>query len=248
MRFLLSHQLSFILAAFVAGLIGWSFILTRPAGHRSWKIADFLWVVLGGFGAVAAVIAGLYRADNSRIGRQIDVAYASLRAFDRDAARFRLARCEGAAGDLAVLCDKVEFLSASTAKNRELPLFLDVTQAATPLQGLRLFATGPGGGDMAMMADMASDFDAGKVLAFPPVDSATMAALPAVGAADPESAADFQVLAMSYSELIAEVGELKKEWDYLRAHEIFLALQVAALCLVAFAAPFRIGKSLAELR
>lgn len=253
MSFFLENQLGLILSAFLAGTVGWLCILTRPARSRAWKLADFLWVVLGGFGAVAAVMAGLYRADTSRVDRQIDLAYASLRAFDRDAARFRLTWCDEVSGALLVLCEKVEFLSASTAQNGQLPLFIDVTRAATPLQSLRLFSGrgwGDANADMMAMADQASGFDDAMVLAFQTMDAPTVAALTSVAAAPGgrPQAADYRVLAMGYDELTQSVRQLKAEWDYLRANRIFLVIQVLALCLVAFAAPFRIGKSLADLR
>ncbi len=140
MSFVVAHQLALIAGFFAVGTLGAFFLFRRGAGPKAWKLADLVWVVLGGVGAFAAVLAGVYKTDSSRIDRQIDIAYAATRAFDRDAARFRLHYCE-AATDPAVrtLCDKVEFLSASTAGNAELPLFLEVTRISAPLQGLTLF-------------------------------------------------------------------------------------------------------------
>lgn len=251
MTFLLANQLTLMLAAFAAGLVGWLLVLAKPAGSRAWKLADFLWVIFGGFGTLAAVVAGLYRADTSRIDRQIDLAYTSMRAFDRDAARFRLRYCEGADGAIHVLCDKVEFLSAATAINGRLPLFLDITRAAMPLQSLRLFSGRDSGtGDMMAMMRQADGFDPGSILSFATTDPQITAALQDLhhDAAGTAIAADYQVLASSFDDLTGQARRLKEEWDYLRAHSQFLAVQVLALCLVAFAAPFRIGKSLADLR
>ena len=245
MSFLLDSQLLIILGAVAAGTLGWLFILTKPAGHRAWRVADFIWVVLGGFGVVAAVMAGLYRADTARIERQIDLAYAASRAFDRDAARFRLAWCEAPDTLLVPLCDKADYLSASTALNRDLPLFLDITRMAAPLQRLALFG---GAGEMAGMTEEADAFNTQEILAFTARDEATGAAVAALRAnGRAPVAAEFQVLAMSYEELITDVVTLKKEWDYLRSRAIFLKIQVLALALVAFAAPFRVGKSLSEI-
>ncbi len=254
MSVLIQNQFALILGSFLAGVLGWLMIVRRPAKSRAWKLADFVWVGLGGFGAVVALVAGVYRADTSRVARQIDLSYAAMREFDRDAARFRLRYCEGGkVTAVGVLCDKVEFLSASTAINRELPIFLEVTRRATPLQNLRLFAPRPAPHDQDMgfdtMMEKANAFDP-EVLTFNAFDESTMVAN-AVLRQSPEHvavAADFQVLAATYDELIGQVGALKDEWSYLRNHAQFLALQVLALCLVAFAAPFRLGKSLAELR
>jgi hypothetical protein len=249
MSFLLENQLVLILSAFAAGIAGWLTILGRPAASRAWKLADLVWVVLGGFGAVAAIMAGLYRADTGRIERQIDLAFASSRAFDRDAARFRLTWCAAPEGPVAVLCDKADYLSASTALNRDLPLFLDITRHAAPLQRLRLFGAPPGTGGMAAMAGQADQFDMAEIVAFQARDPGTNGAIEALRADGRAGvAAEFQVLAQAYEELIADVQLLKQEWDYLRANAIYLKIQVFALCLVAFAAPFRLGKSLADLR
>ena len=90
MTFVTENQLPLLILFFVLGLVGTGFLFRKPAGHRAWKLADLVWVVLGGIGALVAVLAGLYTADSSRLDRQIDVAYAASSAFDRDAARFRL--------------------------------------------------------------------------------------------------------------------------------------------------------------
>ena len=249
MSFLLTNQLPLIFGSILLGLLGWLAIARRPAGSRAWKYADFLWIVLGGFGAVAAVVAGLYRADTARVERQIDQAYAASRAFDRDAARFRLSWCESPDAMLAVLCDKADFLSASSALNRDLPLFLDITRAAAPLQSLAIFAGQSGSQDgMAAMADQADTFATAEILAFTARDEATGRAVEALRATGRAPlVAEFQVLAQSYEELIADVMVLKQEWDYLRANTIYLQIQVLALCLIGFAAPFRVGKTLSEL-
>jgi hypothetical protein len=252
MSYLLVHQLPLILVSFLAGIAGWLAIARRPAASRAWKYADFLWIALGGFGAIAAVIAGLYRADTARVERQIDLAFAASRAFDRDAARFRLSWCETPDATLAVLCDKADFLSASTALNRDLPLFLDITSVVTPLQSLRLFAgRDRPDGKMAGMADLAEQadaFDTVEILSFAPRDEATDSAVKRLRETGRAAvAAEFLVLAQSYEELIGDVISLKKEWDYLRANTVYLKIQVLAFCLIAFAAPFRIGKTISEL-
>ena len=143
MNFIADNQLSLLILSFVVGSLGTAFLFRKPAGHRAWRLADLVWVVVGGLGAVMAVMAGLYKADSSRLDRQIDIAYAATSAFDRDAARFRLRFCDPAYDpDTAVLCEKVEFLSASTASNSELPLFIAVTDKVSPLQRLNFL---PGG-------------------------------------------------------------------------------------------------------
>ena len=60
-------------------------------------------------------------------------------------------------------------------------------------------------------------------------------------------AAEFQVLAGSYRTLIDEVTHLRQEWQVLQDSAGILTIQILALCLVAFAAPFRLGKSIVDL-
>ena len=64
----------------------------------------------------------------------------------------------------------------------------------------------------------------------------------------PAIAGDYLILAQSYDDLIEQVSKLKDEWEYLQANAHILVLQIIALCLVSFAAPFRLGKSIVELR
>lgn len=245
MSFLIDNQLILLLASFAAGIAGWLAVLRRPDRDRAWKFSDLIWIVVGGFGALAAVLAGLYRADTGRVERQIDLAYAATRAFDRDAARFRLSRCAAPVGPLITLCDKADYLSASTALNRDLPLFLDITRHTAPLQRLWLFGKTA---QTSTMSDQADAFSTDQIIAFQARDDGTNTAIEALRASGQfDIAADYQVLAEAYDDLIRDIQELKAEWDYLRANRIFLQIQVLALCLVAFAAPFRIGKSLADL-
>ena len=108
MTFVTENQLPLLIMFFLIGSVGTGFLFRKPAGHRAWKLADLVWVVLGGIGALVAVLAGLYTSDSSRLDRQIDVAYAASSAFDRDAARFRLRFCDPAYDpDTGVLCEKV---------------------------------------------------------------------------------------------------------------------------------------------
>ena len=252
MTFITENQLPLLILFFLVGSVGTAFLFRKPAGHRAWKLADLVWVVLGGIGALVAVLAGLYTSDSSRLDRQIDVAYAATLAFDRDAARFRLRFCDPAYDpDTAVLCDKVEFLSASTASNADLPLFIAVTNEVAPLQGLHfLFGTGAKD-DMDEMRDMAATADAFNIdqfLVFTSLDEKTQTAIDNMRRKVPAIAGDYLILAQSYDDLIEQVGKLKDEWEYLQANAHILVLQIVALCLVSFAAPFRLGKSLVELR
>lgn len=251
MMFVADNQLLLLALCFFAGCVGTAFLFRKPAGHRVWRLADLLWVVLGGLGALAAVLAGLYKADSSRLDRQIDLAYAATRAFDQDAARFRLRHCETArAADLLILCDRVEFLSASTANNADLPLFIAVTRSSAPRHRLNPFVPRPAGTDMDMagMRDRADAFDPEPLLAFAALDDDIRPALQAQRATRPDIAADYQILAASYDDLIAQVRRLKTEWDFLQAGSGILVLQILALCMVSYAAPYRLGKSLVELR
>ncbi|WP_432449694.1 hypothetical protein [Aliiroseovarius marinus] len=252
MAFIAQYQLQLLLSAFALGVIGVLFLFRKPAGHRAWKLADLLWVVLGGVGALVAIVAGLYTADSSRLDRQIDLAYALTRAFDGDAARFRLRYCEGASDpQLLVLCEKIEFLSASTAKNADLPLFIEVTQSVAPLAGLSFLFGERKTRQTERRMDMVEHVDAFAIerfVVFAARDERTTQAAAALTPTRPEVAGDFNVLAQSYEVLVAEVGTLKDEWEYLQQHADILIWQLVALCMVSFAAPFRLGKSLVELR
>ena len=252
MTFIAENQLPLLILFFLVGLVGTGFLFRKPAGHRAWKLADLVWVVLGGIGALVAVLAGLYTSDSSRLDRQIDVAYAATLAFDRDAARFRLRFCDPAFDpDRAVLCEKVEFLSASTASNADLPLFIEVTNGVAPLQGLHFLFGRASKDEMKDARGMAAKADAFSIeqfLVFTSLDDATQAAIDNMRRKVPAVAGDYVILAQSYDELIEQVGKLKDEWEYLQNNAHILVLQIIALCLVSFAAPFRLGKSIAELR
>lgn len=250
LTFIAENQFPLLMGFFLAGLVGTALIFRKPAGHIAWLLADLIWVVLGGFGALVAVLAGVYKADSSRIDRQIDIAYAATSAFDRDAARFRLTYCEAPDGAaVATLCDKVDFLSASTAENAELPLFIAVTDEVAPLRGLHFIVRGPNSrSNVEEMVAKADNFDAAQFLTFAPLDEATTPAMMALRGSNPGIAADFQIIAQSYTGLIEQVGKLKQEWEFIQANSHILVLQIIALCLVSFAAPFRLGKSIVELR
>ncbi|SPF76706.1 hypothetical protein ALP8811_01720 [Aliiroseovarius pelagivivens] len=246
------YQVHFMLLLFGIGAVGTLFLFRKPPGHTAWKLADLVWVLLGGIGALIAIIAGLYTTDSSRLDRQIDVAYAVTRAFDGDAARFRLRYCEGATDpDLITLCEKIEFLSASTATNADLPLFIEITQSVAPLAGLSfLFGERLAERDAEMqeMRSQADAFDISRFLVFAATDDKTKLAATALTPTRPEVVGDFYVLARAYEDLVTEVGALKDEWEYLQQHSGILIWQVIALCMVSFAAPFRLGKSITELR
>ncbi len=249
MTFVTENQLPLLIMFFLIGSVGTGFLFRKPAGHRAWKLADLVWVVLGGIGALVAVLAGLYTSDSSRLDRQIDVAYAASSAFDRDAARFRLRFCDPAYDpDTGVLCEKVEFLSASTASNTDLPLFIAVTNEVAPLQGLHFLFGRQDKDEMEEMAAKANAFDIEQFLVFTSLDGETQTAIDNMRRKVPAIAGDYLILAQSYDELIEQVSKLKDEWEYLQANAHILVLQIVALCLVSFAAPFRLGKSIVELR
>ncbi|CUH81123.1 hypothetical protein TRM7557_03251 [Tritonibacter multivorans] len=244
MTFIADNQLILLIAFFLAGCTGTWRLFAKPAGHRAWKIADLVWVVLGGIGAIVAVVAGIYSADTSRLERQIDIAYAATRAFDTDAARFRLRFCDPAYdSDTATLCEKIEFLSASTAENADLPLFIAVTDRVSPLRKLDFFRST----DMEGMEEVAA-FDPDAFLVFASLDDPTRAAVDNMRRKVPTIAGDFLILARAYDDLIEQTRRLRDEWRYLQSNAYILVLQVLALCLVSFAAPFRLGKSIVDLR
>ncbi|WP_282091275.1 hypothetical protein [Epibacterium ulvae] len=255
MIFIADNQLLLLIAFFLTGCGATAFLFRKPAGHTAWKVADLTWVLLGGFGAITAMIAGIYSADSSRIDRQIDIAFAATTAFDRDAARFRLRFCDPAYDrDIATLCEKVEFLSASTAGNADLPLFLAVTRDVAPLQSLSFWGRAKAEempDDMQAMHDKrskADEFDPAPFLIFTTLDDSTRAAVQNMQRKVPTIAADYLIIARAYDDLIAQVQQLKREWDVLQDNAHILLFQIIAICLVSFAAPFRLGKSIVELR
>ncbi|PSL21826.1 hypothetical protein [Shimia abyssi] len=243
-----ANQLLLMIAFFGAGSLGALLLYRQPKGSRAWEIADLLWVVLGGVGAIAAIIAGIYQEDSTRLDRQITVAYTASHAFDTDAARFRLRNCAPPQGrDLTQICEKVEFLSASTAKNSALPLFLSVSEHAAPLQGLGLGFLRGKSKAMDDMEHSMRQLNESRFLVFDPRDVDTVMALGRLGLLEPAIAADYRVLALSYDALINQVTQLRADWQLLQANRHLLAVQIIALCLLAFAAPFRLGKSVVAL-
>lgn len=242
MRIIADNQLLLLVLCFAAGCLGTGRLFAMPAGHRAWRLADLVWVILGGIGALVAVLAGIYKADYSRLDRQADLAYTAAQAFDRDAARFRLRFCEPAYdGDIAILCEKVEFLSASSAETRALPFFTAVTQSVAPLRSLTLFASDD-------MRREVARFDPAAFVVFAALDPPTEVAVEGLRRRVPAIAGDFLILARAYEDQVAHLARLKEEWQTLEGSAYILILQILALCLVSFAAPFRLGKSLVELR
>ncbi len=255
---LIDHQLTLIAAAFLAGIVGTVLLFLRHAPPRVWKLADFGWVMLGGLGALAAVVAGIYKADSTRLSRQIDVAYAAARTVAHDADRFTRLWCPAADPSMSALCTRVTDIAASTAASNGLPLFIDVARITAPLQDLALFLprAAPDAADAALMTEMTHGAMMEMVETFSPDTYLALAADPGAEAAaaaltrDPTTAAavDYRLIADAYAGLIGQVQALRTEWDYLQAHRLFLAIQIIAICLVAFAAPFRLGKSIIDLR
>lgn len=257
MQFLLDNQASAILICFFTGSVIAIFLYQSNRGSTSWKVADLIWVALGGLGALTAIISNSYQSEQSRINRQIDVAYSLSQTFEQTSGRFRLLHCEkDRQGPMfrpstLVLCNKVEFLAASNAINRDLALFVEVTNTTATLKSLRwLFGDSSGqvqGVPMSsdeMMA-AANAFNPRELLTFVAMDDETKAALATLqaGPRSADIAAEYQVLATAYETLIDQLERLKVEWDYLQANSVVLLLQLFAVCCIAFAAPFRLGKS-----
>ena len=261
MSMIIENQITLILFSFALGSIGTIVMFWGHVSAYAWKLADLIWVLLGGLGAVTAVIAGIYTEDSSRLDRQIDVTYALAQGFDRDTARFRLSYCEldtqfGYLREpVLALCDKVEFLAASTSGSQRLPLFLDVARRNTPLTSLRILPSF-GGNAQAEAASFdgmvveAGGFDPTKLFFFDPRDEETLAANQKLRATGRHVAiaAEYEVIASAYDDLTHQIMSLREEWDVLQANSLVLALQIFAISLVAFAAPFRVGKSIVDLR
>lgn len=252
---IIEHQLPIILCCFLSGLLGMAVVMRHSRHSRWWRIADLVWVALGGLGVVTALLAGVYADDSNRLKRQIDLSFSASDSFDRDAARFRLRYCAAQpAPAVLILCDKVEFLSASTAINADLPFFADVAHASAPLRALRpligepMHPDGEGRADYADKLARVQQFDMARLVAFDPLDAEVVMAIKTAEIATPEIAADFRVLAMTYRDLIESLRRVKADWEFLQSNSLFVLFQVLALSLIAIAAPFRLGKSLVELR
>ncbi len=261
MNMIIENQILLILLCFAAGTVGTVFMFRGNASDHAWKMADLAWVLMGGLGAVTAVVAGIYTKDSTRLERQIDVAYAWSQEFDRDTARFRLSYCEQDwqgpvyRPHVLTLCDKVEFLAASTSGSQRLPLFLNVARLHTPLSSLRILPVFSGRDRLGQssfdgMVAQADGFDPTRLRYFEARDEGTEAAIAALGASADHAgiAAEFVVIAGAYGDLIEQVMGLRDEWEVLQANALVLTLQILAIGLVAFAAPFRVGKSIVELR
>lgn len=252
---IIDNRLPLILGCFLIGLIGMVLVMRQTRNSRWWRVADLVWVALGGLGVVTALLAGVYADDSAQLERQIDLSYATSDSFDRDAARFRLRYCTDAADDrIGHLCERVEFLSASAAINTELPFFADVAHASAPLRALRPLIGEPmvpGQADAMPFKDKldrVQRFDPVDLLAFDPLDADTVMALRDTEGAAPTIAADYRVLALTYRDLIEALERLKRDWEFLQSNSLFVMFQILALSLIAIAAPFRLGKSLVELR
>ncbi|MBO9479191.1 hypothetical protein J7382_16725 [Shimia sp. R11_0] len=237
------YQLPLILLCFAIGCIGALLLFKFAHRSKAWEVADVIWVALGGLGAVVAIAVGIYQDDSTALNRQVTVAYTASRAFDADAARFRLRYCVGSKdADLIKLCDKVEYLSASSAGNTALPLFVSVTERTAPLEGFTLLFGRAR--ERAAMEKAAAELEAAEFIAFDTRDVPTVMALEHLEPTRPEIAADYRVLALTYDALIAEIESLRRAWDVLQSGRALLILQCIAVCLVAFAAPFRLGRTI----
>ena len=257
MNFLVENQLVSIIGCFLLGTLGATLIYHFAKSGLSWRVADFIWVALGGVGAIAALLSGSYMDEHGRVNRQIDISYVISKNFDAMAERFKLLHCQfdRQGPDLRpptlMLCKKVQELTASAKANQDLPLFLELTSPQSQLAGLAwLFppppaATGQVTNDQ--MASQVANFYTAALLSVASDDWPTVQAWNQLnGSAHAEVAADYQVISETYEDLVATLGRVKAEWDYLEANSLVLLLQVIALCLIAFAAPFRLGKSLHE--
>ena len=256
MNFLLENQTLSILGSFLLGSIIASVLYLRAKSSLSWKVADFVWVALGGVGAVTALLAGSYQDEHGRVDRQIVISYATSKSFDAMAERFKLLHCQfdRQGPDLRpptlVLCSKVRALTKSAKANQDLPLFLELTTPKIRLAGLDwLYPAQPGAdpADVASQDDMAhqvANFDTATLLTVASNDwPAAQAWNRLNGSTSSDVAADYQVISGTYEDLVATLGRVKSEWDFLQANSVVLILQVLALCLIAFAAPFRLGRS-----
>ncbi len=211
MNFLVENQTLSIVGSFVAGSIIAAVIYRRAQTSLSWKVADFLWVALGGVGAIAALLSGSYQDERGLINRQIDVSFAITKSFEASANRFLLLYCDKDRQGpqfravVVVVCKKTIALVTSAKANSELPLFLDVAQTRPPFSSLGVLF---GGGNPAAADGMSKSsamamidgFDAAELQTIAVIDYPTRTALSTLNASPfVEISVDYQVLAGSYS-------------------------------------------------
>ena len=256
MNFFLENQTLSVLGSFVLGSVIAAILYRRAQSSLSWKVADFVWVALGGIGAIAALLSGSYQDERGRVDRQIDISYAITKNFETSTTRFLLLYCDKDRqgpqfrAAVVVACKKTIALSTSAKANSELPLFLDVAQTRPPLSSVGVLfgqnqAGNAGGMTKTSAMAMVAGFDAAELQTIAVIDYPTRTALSTLEASPfVEISIDYQVLAGNYSDLIKQLARVKAEWDYLEENSLVLILQVVALCLIAFAAPFRLGKSI----
>lgn len=246
---LVQYQFPLYLLAFGLGSAITAVCLCTPSGRRIWLLADLLWVVFGLLGALGAVVAEIYLADSSRVERQIGIARAAMADFDADVSRFRLGHCGAPQTQaLGVLCDKADFLAASTARNADLPLFTALTTETSPLRIFDPFANPPATEETADRPGRTDGRDVRELLTFKPLDDTTRPALESLRETEPATAANFHILARSYASLVDEIRVLQRDWAYIKRRAWLLSLKIVAICLVSFAAPFRLGRAIANLR
>jgi hypothetical protein len=257
MNFLVENQVASIIGSFILGSIIAGLIYRHAQSSLSWKVADFVWVALGGVGAIAALLSGSYQNERGRIDRQIDISYAITKSFETSANRFLLLYCDKDRQGppfravVVVVCKKTIALTTSAKANSELPLFLDLAQTRPPLSSLGLLLgwqdprANSDGMTKTSAKAMVDGFDMAELQTIAVIDYSTRTALSTLEASPHAGiSVDYQVLAGTYSDLIKQLGRVKAEWDYLEQNSIVLLLQVVALCMIAFAAPFRLGKSI----
>lgn len=258
MNFLVENQLMSIIGSFCLGSIVAAQLYRYAKSSLSWRMADFIWVALGGVGAITALLSGTYLDEHSRVNRQIDISYAISKNFDAMAERFKLLHCQfdrqgpGLREPTLVLCEKLRALTKSAVANQDLPLFLELTTPKIRLAGLNwLYPAQPeadGAATQEAMADQVASFDTATLLTVASNDwPAAQAWNRLNGSTSSDVAADYQVLSETYEDLVTTLGRVKAEWDYLQANSVVLLLQVMALCLIAFAAPFRLGRSFSDI-
>ncbi len=257
MNFFLENRSASIIGSFILGSLITIIIYRRPHSSLSWKIADLVSVLLGGIGAIIAVMAASYHDERGRVERQIDISYAITKSFEITADRFLLLHCDKDRQGpqyrpaTVVVCKKTIALITSAKANSELPLFLDVAQTRPPLTAVGLLLGGqdpsadaPTTSKTSAMA-MLDGFDVAQLQTIAVIDDATRSALTKLNASPHVGVAvDYQIIAGTYSDLITQLGRVKAEWDYLEENSTVLILQMIALCLIAFAAPFQVGKTI----
>jgi len=90
---ILEYKIWLTTACFFLGSLVSVALFVWWSSSKTWKIADLVWIVVGGVATLIAISTSLYLSETSEIKRDIDLARADLRAFSRVVSTFNARHC-----------------------------------------------------------------------------------------------------------------------------------------------------------